>query len=331
MRFEEERRPKRRRRGCLARLLGFLTKLVLFALALALIAGAVLYALPVGLFMIEPKAELSPAGDLPTGRINVLLLGVDKLADGVQRADTIIVATIGYDAFNLTSVMRDTMVDIPGHGRQKANAAYAHGGPELAMRTLNENFGLNITKYVVVDFLALADLVNAIGGVDMAITQSEQTEINRNIYDSRKIFKAAGYTAKDTSAVELDFSKADEEGYVQTHLDGIQALGYARIRRTDSDITRAHRQRKLLNAALHQFRTQWYNPLALYRLSNAALSRIDTNMNAVELLSIGIKAALRPDAGQLRLPIEGSYRDNGSALVDINYQRNREAFVEFAY
>jgi len=285
----------------------------------------------VGLFMIEPEADLSPADDLPTSRINILLLGVDKLSDGTQRSDTIIIATIGYGSLKFTSVMRDTMVDIPGHGRQKVNAAYAHGGAELTMQTLNENFGLNLTKYVVVDFVTLADLVNAIGGVDIAITQAEQTEINKNIYNARRVFLNAGYTADDTSAVDLDFSGADENGYAEAHLDGIQALGYARIRHIDSDLTRTYRQRKLLIAALKEFRAAWYNPMVLYRLANAALSRLDTNMNAAEVVSLGLKAAVCSEAEQLRLPVNGSYTDNGSALVDVDYDENREAFLEFAY
>ena len=309
----------------------FFLKLLVFVLVLTLLAGLTLYALPVGLFMVEPEADLSPADDLPTSRINVLLLGVDKLSDGVQRSDTIIVATVGYDAFKLTSVMRDTMVDIPGHGRQKVNAAYAYGGADLTMRTLNENFGLNITKYVVVDFTTLAGLVNAIGGVDVEITQKEQVEINKNIYSARKVFLNAGYTAEDTSAVDLDFSRADEEGYVLAHLDGIQALGYARIRHIDSDITRTYRQRKLLNAALQRFRAEWYNPFTLYSLADAALSGIDTNMNTLEILSVGMKAAVRPEAEQLRLPIDGSFSDNGSALTDVDYDANRAAFMTFAY
>lgn len=334
MYFEEGRKPRkrgRRRRGCLGSVIGFFLKLVLFALLLALVAGAILYALPVGLFMIEPESDLSPADDLPSSHINVLILGVDKLSDGTQRSDTIIVATVGYDAFKITSIMRDTEVNIPGHGRQKVNAAYAHGGAELTMRTLNENFGLNLTKYVVVDFTTLADLVNAIGGVDIAITEAEQVEINKNIYNARKLFKSAGYTAQDTSAVDLDFSNADGDGYVVAHLDGIQALGYARIRHIDSDITRTFRQRKLMNAALAQFKSQWYNPLALYRLGDAALSKVDTNMNVFELLSIGMKAAVRPEAEQLRLPVDGSYNDNGSSLADVNFEKNRNAFLEFAY
>jgi anionic cell wall polymer biosynthesis LytR-Cps2A-Psr (LCP) family protein len=145
------------------------------------------------------------------------------------------------------------------------------------------------------------------------------------------VFLNAGYTAADTSAVDLDFSRADEEGYVLAHLDGIQALGYARIRHIDSDITRTYRQRKLLNAALQRFRAEWYNPFTLYSLADAALSGIDTNMNTLEILSVGMKAAVRPEAEQLRLPVDGSFSDNGSALTDIDYDANHAAFMTFAY
>ena len=303
----------------------------MFACVLCLIAAVVLYATPVGLFMIEPEAELSPSDDLSSSKINVLLLGVDKLNDGAQRSDTILIATIGYDSFKLTSIMRDTMVDIPGHGRQKVNAAYSHGGAELTMRTLNENFGFNITKYVVVDFTTLSDLVNAIGGVDIAITEKEQTEINKNVLDSWRVFRKLGYSDKDTRELSLNFSSASADGTIVAHLDGFQALGYARIRHIDSDYTRTSRQRKLMNAALTEFRSEWFNPLIYTKLARVASEKVETNLNIYEMLSIGIKAAVRPQADQLRLPIDGSYKDDGSALTDVDYQKNLEAFLAFAY
>ncbi|MGI6239677.1 MAG: LCP family protein, partial [Christensenellales bacterium] len=251
--------------------------------------------------------------------------------EGAQRADTILIATVGYNKLRLTSVMRDTLVDIPGHGKQKLNAAYSYGGAQLTARALNESFGLNITKYMVVDFAALADIINAIGGVEIAITKSEQTQINQNVQDSWKVFGQMGYSRNATHALDLNFTNAGADGRVTAHLDGIQALGYARIRKIDSDFTRTHRQRTLMNAALQKFRGNFYHPLTAYRLARALVGRLETNMNAVELASIGIKAALRPEAEQLRLPIDGSYIDNGSTLTNVDFEKNREAFYEFAY
>lgn len=331
MYYEEERLSKlrrRRRRGPLGFLLGLLARLLIVIALVAL----TLYALPVSLFITDADDVFSPSAGLETDMINILLLGVDRLNDGAQRSDTIIIASVGYGSFKLTSVLRDTIVDIPGHGSDKINAAYAYGGPELTVRTLNMNFGLNITKYVVVDFVALAEAINALGGVDVAITYDEQVEINRNLADSwKKDFSKLGYDVSETSLLDLDFSDADEDGRITAHLDGFQALGYARIRRLDSDFTRAHRQRRIINAALRKFRQKWYDPLMLAELIRVVVAHVDTNMNPLELVSIGSKVLMCSEAGQLRLPADGTYVDTGSALSEVDYAENLKVFREFVY
>lgn len=332
MYYEEERRirprRRRRRRGPLRFLLGLLMRL-LIVIALA---ALILYALPVSLFITDGDGVFSPSAELGTDMINILLLGVDRLNDGAQRSDTIIIASVGYGKFKLTSVLRDTIVDIPGHGSGKINAAYAYGGPELTVRTLNTNFGLNITRYVVVDFVALAEIINALGGVDVSITYDEQTEINRNLADSwKKDFSKLGYDISETSLLDLDFSDADDDGRITAHLDGFQALGYARIRRLDSDFTRTHRQRRIINAALRKFRQKWYDPVMLAKLIQVAFSNVDTNMSPIEIVSIGSKALMCSEAEQLRLPADGTYVDTGSALTEVDYAENLEVFREFVY
>lgn len=331
MYYEEERRSKprrRRRRGPLGFLLGLLARLLIVIALVAL----TLYALPVSLFITDADDVFSPSAGLETDMINILLLGVDRLNDGAQRSDTIIIASVGYGSFKLTSVLRDTIVVIPGHGSDKINAAYAYGGPELTVRTLNMNFGLNITKYVVVDFVALAEAINALGGVDVAITYDEQAEINRNLADSwKKDFSKLGYDVSETSLLDLDFSDADDDGRITAQLDGFQALGYARIRRLDSDFTRAHRQRRIINAALRKFRQKWYDPLMLAELIRVVVAHVDTNMNPLELVSIGSKVLMCSEAGQLRLPADGTYVDTGSALSEVDYAENLEVFREFVY
>lgn len=331
MHFEEgrnQRSPRRRKRRSPGMwLMGMFLRL----LALIAVCVLILYALPVGVFMVEPESDLAPSDDLPLSRLNVLLLGVDKLSQGMQRSDTIIVASIGYGYVSMTSILRDTMVDIPGHGRGKINSAYTHGGPELTMRTLNENFGFNITDYAVVDFASLAEIINALGGVEIAITEEEQTCLNENLDNSWKIFKKLGYSKEDSSFLALDFSKADEKGYIKAHLDGFQALAYARIRRIDSDFTRAHRQRKLINAVIRKVKANLYNPIMLINLARTALSKVETNLSVVQIVSLAMKAITSEDIGQLRIPVEGSYTDDGSALTNVDYKKNLEAFIEFAY
>ena len=326
-----EDRPRQRRRRRRSGLLGFILKLLIRVIALLLVAAAIAYALPVGLFMIDPEASLSPASGLKSSRFNVLLLGVDVESKEAQRSDTVIIASIGYNTCKLASVMRDTVVNIPGHGKQKLNAAYNYGGAELTARTLNENFGLNITKYVVIDFIALAEILNAMGGVDVRITRAEQDEINENIKSAwRKVFAPAGYVATVTSFLDLDFSGADADGYISAHLDGFQALNYARIRKLDSDYTRTFRQRKLISAIVARAKKIWYNPIAVVRVVKQLSKRLVTNLNPLEIVSLALKAAFAEPEG-LRLPVDGTYTDNGSALTDVDFHANLEAFKQFAY
>ena len=334
MYYEEDDRPIRRRRRRRRRRGGFLGWVIklLFKLAIfVLVIAAALYAIPVSVFMTDTGADVSASAALPKDKINILLLGVDRLT-GSQRSDSIIVASVGYSSLTLTSIMRDTIVDIPGHGSTKVNAAYAYGGPELTLRTLNENFGLNLTKYVVVDFAALADIINALGGVDIQISSAEQEHINKNVADAWKDeFSKQGYEQSDMHLLDLNFAGADENGRITAHLDGFQALGYARIRYLDSDYVRTSRQRRVIDAALSTLKHNWYNVPKLLDAYKVAMSRIHTNMNLFELVSIGAKGVLCTDIQQLRLPADGTFTDNGSSLKNIDYDKNLAVFKEFVY
>ena len=173
----KKRRVRRSFGGWIAH---FLLKLLSLALVILIVGAGILYALPVSLFCIEPEGyDLSLTDGLPSSRINVLLLGMDVLNDNSQRSDTIIIASIGYQTLKLTSVLRDTVVDIPGHGSGKINAAFSYGGPELVMKTLNSNFDLNIMHYIAVDFTSLVALVDAIGGVEIDISEAEMDQPQR--------------------------------------------------------------------------------------------------------------------------------------------------------
>ena len=332
MYYEEDGRKKRRHRRRVG-FGGWLLKQLLRLIALLVVVLVILYAIPVSFFMTD-SGGLNPSAGLDTDVINILLLGVDSLDDGSQsqRSDTMIIASIGYNNFKMTSVMRDTIVEIPGKGKSKLNAAYAHGGPELTVRTLNENFHLNITDYAVVDFVALAEIINAMGGIDMPITRAEMDEINKNVADGwRKGFQQRGYSQDDMKPLNVDFSNADENGRVTAHLDGFQALGFARIRSLDSDYMRTSRQRRVISAALGRLRSCWYDPKAVVGLIKAVKNNINTNIGIVEILSLGLKAAFCGDPGQLRLPADGTFTDNGSSLTNVDYGANLEVFKDFVY
>lgn len=298
----------------------FFAKLIAMALILALLAAGILYMLPTALFMVEPDAELSLTDGLPSSPFNVLVLGVDTLNNGAQRSDTMIIASVDGKALKLTSVQRDMIVEIHGHGRNKINSAFAFGGPELAMRTVNEALDLNIMRYVVVDFAVLVKLVDALGGIEMDISEAEMNHINQNVWKSRRVFAPLGYTAEILT----------EYGENVT-LNGLRALGYARIRKLDSDFVRTSRQRAVISAMLVKLRSQLWNPVLLTNFISAGLDGIETNLSAVELLSLGEKALFSQKMDQLRLPVDGSFSDNGSSLVITDRDVNIRRFREFAY
>ena len=328
MSYEEPYRNRRRRRRKPRRRRSFggwlaegLLKLLALAVAVLLLAAGALYALPVSFFAVEPEGvELSLTDGLPTDRAHILLLGLDMARENSQRSDTVIVASIGYGKLQLTSVMRDTMVQIPGYGSEKLNAAYAHGGAQLVMRTLNENLKLNILHYVAVDFTALVNVVDALGGVDLDITEREMERINRNMEAARAKFEAMGYSA-------APLTQSGE----RTHLNGVQALYYARIRKLDSDFRRTDRQRRLLRAMQAKIRANLWNPVMLYRLGKAALGSVRTNMSVAQLLSLGAKALADPEPGTMQIPVDGTYTDDGSRPNVDDWRSNIEQFRRAAY
>lgn len=322
MYYEEyNRRPKRRRRrSCLGALIGLLMRLVALALVLALLAAGALYVLPTGLFSIEPGYDLALTDGLPSSPLNILLLGVDVLSAGSQRSDTMIIASIDSDGVGLTSLQRDTRVAIDGYGKAKLNAAYAYGGPELAMKTINQTFETNIMRYAVVDFTVLVKMVDALGGIEVSISEAEMKHINRNVKNSGRVFAPLGYT----------YTELTEHGE-NIHLNGLQALGYARIRKLDSDFARTGRQRTVIDAMLKKLKQNVYNPMVVAKFLNAALDGVETNLSVVELISLGEKALFAGNVEQLRLPMNGTFDDNGSSLTITNRQKNIDAFREFIY
>ena len=116
------------------------------------------------------------------GYRNIVLFGVDARANTYDntRSDCIIIASINQDTkdVKLTSIYRDTYVYIDGYGYDKITHAYAYGGPELAINTINKNFDLNITEFVAVNFDAVVDIIDAVGGVNIPIESAELNYIN---------------------------------------------------------------------------------------------------------------------------------------------------------
>ena len=224
--------------------------------------------------------------------INIALFGIDATDNNTGRSDSIMIATIDeiHKKLKLTSIMRDSYVYIDGYGQDKINHAYAYGGPELAIKTINENFGLNIENFVSVNFSSLPNIINILGGVDIEITDEELQYINSYINDINR---------KDgTSSPHITSAGVQ-------HLDGTQALAYSRIRYTSGgDYKRTERQRTVLEALFNKLTS---TSIASYNsLLNEVLPYVQTNLNAADILSLGTKAlGIGNNLEQDRFPRDG--------------------------
>lgn len=311
--------PRRRKKHLLLRFIAIL-------LILAAAAAVLLYELPL--------SALGPheASALGSGYTHILLIGIDINAEGSSRSDTMMIASIGKDEVCLTSLQRDTGVYIPGRsGLNRLNAAYNYGGPELLMQTINLNFGLDLSMYALVDYDSFPELIDILGGVDIAgISNEEIAQLNHNMYDVLRRRYDAGKMSYDEASEEYRREFLMQGG--DLHLDGLQALGYARIRKTDSDYTRTLRQRKVITAALKALKST-RNPITLIRLATQGIRSVETNLTTAELLSLGEKLLLDSSGAvrQTRLPVNGTYTDKGSMFYNVDYDKNHDAFIKFVY
>lgn len=169
--------------------------------------------------------------------LNIALLGVDTRTIGAfdgTRADCIMILSIDREtkAVKLASVARDTYANIEGYGMDKINHAYAYGGPNLMVKTLNQNFNLAITDYVVVNFFGLAEIIDRLGGVELEIDEDEVQYINSYI---NEISNIKGITPEHITTPGT------------YNLNGVQAVAYSRIRYTaGGDFKRTERHREVL-------------------------------------------------------------------------------------
>lgn len=208
------------------------------------------------------------------GYRNIVLFGIDARANTYDnsRSDCIIIASINEDTneVKLTSIYRDTYVYIEGHGYDKITHAYAYGGAELAINTINKNFDLDITEFVAVNFDAVVDIIDAIDGVNITIESDELNYIN-------------DYISAVDSQMGKRTPKVTKTGN-QT-LSGVQALAYSRIRYTaGGDYKRTERMRDVLNASFNKAKTMSVGKLN--NLADILLPKVCTNITSNEILSM---------------------------------------------
>ena len=231
--------------------------------------------------------------------IHVLLIGVDRRSSsGNSNTDTMMIGTIDtvHNSLKLTTIMRDMLVNIPGVGYGKMNSAAVRGGTELLFETINSNFCLDLTEYVLVDFSMFERIVDEIGGVTVKMTAEEISETNDCI---------AGLNKQRGIADTWDGFVFAEAGNVK--LTGKQALGYARVRKIDSDFSRTERQYKLLNNIYAKFRS--LDAAKQYKLIEDILPMVETNMTNQRIIDCAAKVLGMDVGGMLycRIPAEDTY------------------------
>ena len=224
----------------------------------------------------DVKEKVEKADD-KDGITNILLAGVDgNNLDKGNRSDSMMVLTIDEknNDIRITSLARDTYVQIPGYGEEKLTHAYAYGGPALLLQTIDKNFGLKIDKYAVVSFSSFEKIIDALDGVEIDVLPKEVSYI-----------PGVNSAGKQT-------------------LNGAEALAYSRIRYADDAYQRDNRQRTVMQAAYNKISS---NPGDLMEIGNTILGYTKTNIPPMEIFKLANKVIKMnfTEFPQLEFPLDG--------------------------
>ena len=238
---------------------------------------------------------------------NILLIGQDQTeGNGPSRSDSMILCTFNKKTkqLTMTSFLRDLYVSIPGFGSNRINAAYAFGGMELLDKTLEENFGVQVDANVEVDFAQFADIVDALGGVEVELRADEakviREETGTEVYEGRQT------------------------------LNGAQTLTYSRIRKLDADgdFSRTNRQRKVMSAILDSYKTA--DMKTILSLADDLLPMVNTDMNPMEMVKYAVELFPILSEAQVvsqHIPADGTYENrkiNEMSVLVADMEATRE-------
>ena len=270
-----------------------------------------------------PGTELGANTSISQSGIrNIALFGVDARDYSTNaRSDAIMILSVntGTGSLKLSTLMRDTLVSVPGYGDMKLTEAYAYGGPELAVQTINQNFGLDITEYATVTFAGMAEIIDAAGGVEVEITEEERVSANGSIWEQ---WDACGM----------------EEDYIESAgrqvLSGTQAVAYARIRHVgNADYQRTSRQRIVLTALIDQLLT---HPYKIPQTLMAAEDAVETSLDQANLLQLAPVVLHGIEVDTARFPlnadiISDAYYVGNAACIYADMDSTRSALYDFIY
>lgn len=208
--------------------------------------------------------KISPESVLPTfskPKI-IMIMGVDERKDDVGRTDTLMVVKLSKDNASLLTIPRDTMVYIERHGYQKINAAYAYGGTKLAKKTVEEFLGVKVDNFVMINKSRFAEVIDAMGGVDIYIERDMHYE---DPWD-------------DDGGLYIDFKQGIQ------HLDGKNAIEFVRFRDAEGDVGRVRRQQAFMKACADRL-TEPSMLIKIPELLSVAVKAVDTDLTSSEMLA----------------------------------------------
>ena len=275
----------------------------------------------IGRFHLSDILQNEGIGSM-SGYTNIALYGVDSRTGELTKdchSDTIMILSINKRSkeIRIASVYRDTYLDNTNGEFRKATECYFYGGPERSVNMLNKNLDLNIKDYIAVNFNAVVDVIDVLGGIDLEITDEEMQYIN-------------GYCVENEQVTGVGYTPLSSSGYV--HLDGIQALAYCRIRYTEGwDFKRTERQRTVLTLAFQK--AVKMGPAALLSASNRLLPQISTSMGNVELISMVMAIGSYKAGEQTGFPFDMTPADLavGDCIVPVNLAANVTRLHEFLF
>ena len=276
----------------------------------------------------EAVKSTEEQGTMVEGITNILLVGTDgKYIEKWNRSDSMMVVTI--DSKNkdirISSIARDTYVDIPGYSTEKLTHAYAYEGIDLLREVFKVNFNLDIDKYIAVNFVSFMDIMDELGGVEVNVEEKDIKEINKYIDACYGYYKN-----KD----EKDKEYITKSGVQR--LNGYQALAFSRIRYTDSAFARDNRHREVAESVYKEFAQKGVETYK--KCAEIILNNTKTNISPIEMMNLAytVLKINDKDIEQFQFPLE-EYR-NGHIInkqkgwvLEWDKEPNLEAWHKFIF
>lgn len=311
-------------------------KIILFVVEIIVLA-----ALLVGLFVYsrmgeinqEPEGEFkgeevnieldSETAEVLKGYTNIALFGIDNRDTGKYdsgNSDCIMIASINNDTkkVKLLSVYRDTFLNVESETYGKVNSAYARGGAKGAVAALNKNLNLDIVDYISVDFKALVDAVDLLGGVELELTDQEVQVMNE-------------YYIDEINTVTNHNTEKLSSGGVYT-VDGVQALAYCRIRKIGNDFQRTERQRTVLTKMIEKAKASSITTIG--SMINSMIGEISTTFSSADMLKLAsnmLDYELEDTHGWPFELCTGDYGTKGDLVVPTDLETNVKELHEYLF